>query len=141
MLRLLRIIIIQKACELGLEDCILTARNYFKDWMNEKSVNLIPKKLRPIVYCSAIKHGGKLEWKFLFEQYKSEMNWHSKNDLRFGLACSYELWQISTYLSMQLKEKYTMEKDCITGLRYAMVGSSLMTWNFVKENWDILFKK
>ena len=109
--------------------------------MNEKNVNLIPKKLRSIVYCSAIKHGGKLEWQFLFEQYKSEMNLNSKNDFRFGLACSHELWQISTYLSMQMNEKYTIKKDCITGLRYAIVGSSLMTWNFVKENWDDLFKR
>jgi aminopeptidase N len=135
--------IIKKACELGVEDCILTAKNYFREWMNnnDKLKNLIPKKFRSIVYCAAIKHGGKLEWEFALEQYKTEINLNSKENLRFGLSCANELWQVNAYLNMQLNEKHTQSKDCIGGLRYGMFSSSWLTWSFVKENWDKLFDR
>jgi aminopeptidase N len=108
---------------------------------NDKSQNLIPTQFRSIIYCVAIRHGGKMEWEFVFEQYKTEINLNSKDDLRFGLTCANELWQTNAYLNVQLNEKLTQSKDCITGLRYGMFSSSLLTWNFVKENWDKLFKR
>ena len=142
-LRLLRKDIIKLACELGIEDCILTAKDNYQLWKNDNTVNLIPKKYRSLVYCTAINHGSGTDWIFAFEQYKVEDNLNNKNDLAFGMSCVRDPNYINTYLSAQLNEKYTRVQDGLTGIRYALSNmfSTMLTWNFIKNNWDELFKK
>ena len=101
----------------------------------------MPKKFRSLIFCTGIKYGGKLEWSFVFEQYKSENETKLKKELQFGLSCSKETWQVNTYLNLQLNQKYTQEKDRLLGLGYAVSRSSLLAWNFVQNNWEELSKK
>ena len=92
------------------------------------------------MYCTAIREGGEKEWNFAWEQYKSETNANAKNTLQSGMSCSRQPWIISNFLSNQIGP-FVRTQDGISGLRAAAVKaeSNLKTWNFIKENWDLLF--
>lgn len=139
----MRRIIIQFSCNRGIEDCINTSKSYFKDWMNTPSVNNIPKNYRSLVYCTAIKYGSNLEWEFALEQYIHESDSNSRKELQSGMSCTREPWIMNKFLNYQLNDSITRKQDSLFGLSYAASHSysNLLTWNFVKNNWNELLAR
>ena len=111
--------------------------------MNDENVNSIPKNFRSFVYCTAIKYGTRSEWNFALDQYKKEVDSNSKKELQYGLSCSKEPWLINNFLNNQLDQRITRKQDAATGIIYSLFNpySNIITWNFVKNNWNELVKR
>ena len=135
--------VLQFSCKLGLQDCIVTARKLYQEWMNDENVNNIPKNFRSFVYCTAVKYGSRHEWNFALNQYKKEVDSNSRKELQYGMSCTKEPWLINNYLNNQLDQSITRKQDGATGIIYSLFNpySNLITWNFVKNNWDELVKR
>ncbi len=135
--------ILQFTCKLGSQDCIKTARRHFQEWMNDENVNNIPKNFRSFVYCTAIKYGTTSEWNFALDQYKKEVDSNSKKELQNGMSCSKEPYLINKFLNNQLDQRITRKQDAATGIIYSLFNpySNIITWNFVKNNWNELVKR
>lgn len=141
--RLIRTSVIQFACQRNLPDCVSRAVKYFSDWMTNPSVNNIPSSYRSLVYCTAIKAGSLKEFEFASEQYDRETDANRRNELQSGMSCTTEAWIIKRFLEDQINEKKVRPQDTLSGLRSAATKSNAnaITWNFVKENWNLLYER
>lgn len=138
----LRTNIISFACSRGVLDCVNKSKEYFTEWMNTNN-NQVPPNYRQIVYCTAIREGTEIEWNFVFDQYLNETDSNIKNTLQAAMSCSRLPWLISKYLSIQIDPSIIRIQDALSGLRAAATKpeSNLKTWNYIKDNWEILFAR
>jgi aminopeptidase N len=55
----------------------------------------LPRELKTIIYCQAIKAGGAEEWDFLWERYQRSNVGSEKAKLLSSLGCSSETWLLN----------------------------------------------
>lgn len=72
-----------------------------------------------------------------------EIESSAKDILHQAMSCSKEPWLIKRYLNDQLNETKVRRQDSIRGIISAArtQHGSLITWNFMKENWPELFER
>lgn len=64
----------------------------------------VPRDLRSVIYCTAIRQGGDREWEFLWAHY-NKSNVGSEQLLILGsLGCSREVWLLQRYLDWSLDD-------------------------------------
>lgn len=99
----------------------------------------IPNDKRSLVYCEGIKQGSEVEWDFVYEKYHNETDKNKRNQLLYGLSCSREPWLINKYFNMH--SHYS--EDSLMSLTYGLQHSHsyLITWNYIRENWNLLIQK
>ena len=127
------------ACRMGIYDCITKSNELFQGWMRNPSNNAIPLLLRAKVYCTAIKSGDQAEFDFLFNQYKKNDNSKNVPDLLNGLSCAKESWQLEKFLRDTFKNSNTTI-SCLRNI-ITKTSSHLQAWNFVKQNWEELYRR
>jgi aminopeptidase N len=105
--------------------------------INLQNFERIPADYRQFVYCTAIKHGSKIEWEFASSAYDTEMDASSRRKLQYAMSCTKEPWLITRYLNDQLNYTKVRRQDTILGLRYGLINSYShpFAWNFIKQNW------
>ncbi len=93
------------------------------------------------MYCTAIREGGEKEWNFASARYSKETDANQRNTLQSAMACTRLPWLISKFLNDQIDK--VRPQDALSGLRAAATKAegNLKTWNFVKDNWDMLFAR
>ena len=103
----------------------------------------IQPSYRYFVYCTSIRNGGAVEWKFASEQYDSETDSNARSDLQNGMSCTKEPWLIKAFLADQLNSTKVRTQDTISGIRLAARSQYAIeyTWNFVKENWNEFYQR
>jgi hypothetical protein len=76
-------------------------------------------------------------------KYLTENDLTIKKQLHKELAKTNNLELLEIYLNDQLNEAKVNREDCLAGIEYCIynLDAHLITWNFVKKNWDILYKK
>ena len=96
-----------------------------------------------MVYCVSIREGTEKEWNFAFDQYLKETDANQKNTLQSAMSCTRISWLISKFLNDQLNTSIVRNQDALSGLRAASsrAEANLKTWNFIRDNWDILFSR
>uniref|UniRef100_A0A1A9WJU5 Aminopeptidase N n=1 Tax=Glossina brevipalpis TaxID=37001 RepID=A0A1A9WJU5_9MUSC len=103
------------ACRLEILDCVNTAIRYFDEWKrstNPRTDNHIPVDIRPIVYCTSIRHGNKDDWNFLWKIYLESNVASEKHAIIFSLSCSYNGTLLRTYIEMTYdKNEYIKRQD------------------------------
>lgn len=59
------------------------------------------------------------------------------------MACTREPWLINRFLNDQLNDTKVRKQDTLFGIRYASVKplGNIMTWDFIKTNWNELFER
>ncbi|XP_034488262.1 membrane alanyl aminopeptidase-like [Drosophila innubila] len=62
----LRTKVLSWTCRYGNADCINRAKNYFN------SLSSVPKNIRSVVYCVALREGGSTEFEALYQKFKTE---------------------------------------------------------------------
>lgn len=99
--------------------------------------------LRPVVYCTAIKHGDQSEWEFAWNRYKNTTVSSEEEILLNALGCTRETWLLARYLEMSLDETTGIRKQDIFRIFAAisdnMVGHP-MIFNFIRSNYNRLKK-
>ncbi|XP_077980593.1 aminopeptidase N-like [Glandiceps talaboti] len=130
-----RINAIETSCRYGNEDCINSALNLYREWMQDPDINPIPSEYTDIVYCTAIRHGGPAEWQFAYEQSKLLLG-GNRRSLESAMGCSRDSWILMSYL-----EKYHSEensKTAIDNIRDKSSQGFSLTWDFTMKHFDEL---
>ncbi|PSN50097.1 hypothetical protein C0J52_04712 [Blattella germanica] len=89
--------IVTWACLTGVRSCVQKATDLFKRW-SEGQRNVIPRSLRGVVYCTAVEHGGKVEWQKLWEHYKNSSVPSERNSALLALGCTQDIQQLKRYV-------------------------------------------
>lgn len=128
------------ACSYDLPDCVYEAQRQFTDWMNHPNKNRISPDVRYIVYCTAIRTGGELEWDFAYSQYKQASVVTEKDILLQSLACTEVPWIIQRLLQYAITPEEIRKQETGTVLEKIAankIGRQIV-WNFVQSKWDYI---
>ncbi|CAC5387007.1 ANPEP [Mytilus coruscus] len=139
-----RRIVVALACKYGNEECIGNARKLYSELMElTDGTNPIDVNLRSAVYCTAIRYGGVEEWDFAFRKYKTSNVATEKDVLLLSLSCSRDVWVLSRLLKYALMPEEIRKQDAVSIIIYISrnpIGRCLV-WDFVRGNWDVIFKQ
>ncbi|KAE9538907.1 hypothetical protein AGLY_005489 [Aphis glycines] len=110
-------LVIAEACRRRIKDCTEQALDLFSRWMKTTDPdknNILPRELKPVIYCQAIKYGGVDEWDFLWERYQRSNVGSEKAKLLSALGCSSETWLLNKYLNWSLDDSIIRTQDAIS---------------------------
>jgi aminopeptidase N len=133
------------ACRYDVGDCIPKSVEYFTNWMLETEpdhINPIPLNLRPVIYCTAVRMGGELQWKFLWQRYVNSNVGAEKSMIISALSCSREQWILNRYLEWSLNSTLVRKQDAsivFGGIAKEEVGFYLAR-NFLFERIDEIYE-
>ncbi|KAF5302440.1 hypothetical protein FQR65_LT08529 [Abscondita terminalis] len=143
--KLLRSFIIQKACEYNYQPCLSWSKQQFYKWMNSEDPDKhipIPFGLRQAAFCSAIKIGGRTEWKFLWERTLYPLVSMANLKLFYnGLGCTREPWIISSYLSKTLDGTIALQNTKIVWKSLAHPVGLNVGFAYLRSNWKKIYKE
>jgi len=141
---LLRTKVVEWACSMGHEECLMQVRENFDEWMgdiNPDLTNPIDVNMKGVAYCSAISQGGEKEWDFAWERYENANVASEKADILNNLGCTKEVWLLNRYLDKSLNESLGVRKQdgykAIGGVAGNRIGRYL-AFNFLRENWSFI---
>lgn len=127
------------ACEVN-EHCQQKARSLFDNW-KQTGKNSIRPEHRFVTYCTAIEHGNRTDWDFLWRVYESEQNASEKDRLMKALGCSKELWVLARYLEWTFdKTKPIRRQD--GAFVFRMIAKNPyghnIAFNFMRDKWSTI---
>ncbi|XP_077977837.1 aminopeptidase N-like [Glandiceps talaboti] len=93
-----KVLAIDRACEVNSEKCIKEAKNVFSKWKKDKVKNEIRQDVRKTVMCTAIRHGGQDEWRFAYKELERTNDYSLKSDIVTGLACTQNVWLLQKFM-------------------------------------------
>lgn len=106
-------------------------------------IRRISPNLKSVVYCTAIRYGGQIEWDFAWNRYLETNVGSEKEILLHALGCSREIWILSRYLDWAITENSGIRKQDTTRVFSAVadnvIGQSLV-FNYFRHNWARLKK-
>lgn len=133
--------IVDLACQMDHPACIQQAQKYFSDWTSDPAkINDIPLNLRSIAYCTAIRNGYQAEFDFLFNKLnQEESGTKNRADFLLGLSCTSDPFTLNRFLN----DRFKNSRDIVTvlGNRLSKAFSLEPEWEFIKFNWDDLYKE
>ncbi|XP_046393612.1 aminopeptidase N-like [Ischnura elegans] len=149
--RHLRTMVMKWACRLDHEDCLSRSVKLYKEWMKSpdpNSQNPVPVEDRWVVYCTAVRKGGRKEWAFIWKRFKESTNDSSAAEVMLpALACTSEPWILNKLFSEILEvgeEKRVIRLQdvyiVLRGVARNPVASRLF-FHYIKNNWDVLHKR
>ncbi|KAJ8889378.1 hypothetical protein PR048_008877 [Dryococelus australis] len=101
--KLLRALILNWACNLGLDSCVTWARQQLVQQMSNASYRILPDVSR-VVYCTALRHGGVNEWNHLWRRYEASNVGTEQVLLISVLGCTAHEAIINRYLTLSISE-------------------------------------
>lgn len=109
------------------------------------NVLLLPRihpDLRSSVYCTAIKHGGQLEWDFAWKMSTNSSSAQDRDVILSALGCSRDPWILSRYLSFVLDPKSGIRKQDGRRVVSAVAnnpGGRRLAFQFILNNFEDMF--
>ncbi|XP_051948018.1 aminopeptidase Ey-like isoform X1 [Xyrauchen texanus] len=137
-----QIIALSLACRTGVEGCRDLTKSWFRRWMQNPDSNTIHPNLRSTVYCNAIAAGSAEEWNFGWQMFQKATIAAEAVKLRSALACTELPWLLNRYLEYTINPEKIRKQDATSTIGYIasnVVGQPL-AWDFVRANWDYIFK-
>ncbi|XP_063230245.1 aminopeptidase N-like isoform X2 [Bacillus rossius redtenbacheri] len=123
------------ACRLHMGTCREQATQLFREWMvtsHPDSENPIPRDLRSIVYCTAVKYGSEMEWNFVWERYLNANVPSEKNTLLSTLGCTRETWILRRFLQLAHTPDSSIRKQDSRSVFYA-ITNNIIGYPIAKE--------
>lgn len=141
-----RIGVLTWACNFGYDDCVQNAVKQYYNWRNTPNPNQnnpISPNLKAVVYCTAIRVGGQVEWDFAWERYL-ETNVGSEKDLLLrALGCTRESWLLNRYLDWTITENSGIRKQDASCVFSAVARNDIgqpLAFDFFRNKWSRLRK-
>ncbi|CAK9804071.1 Aminopeptidase N [Anthophora plagiata] len=141
-----RIGVLTWACNFGYDDCVQNAVKQYYNWRNTPNPNQnnpISPNLKAVVYCTAIRVGGQVEWDFAWERYL-ETNVGSEKDLLLrALGCTRESWLLNRYLDWTITENSGIRKQDASRVFSAVARNDIgqpLAFDFFRNKWSRLRK-
>lgn len=136
-----RIDVLNWACNFGHEDCVGNAVQQFNNWRhtpNPDVNNPISPNLKGVVYCTAIRMGGQIEWDFAWQRYRATNVGSEKDLLLQALGCTRETWLLNRYLDWAITENSGIRKQDVSRV-FGSVASNVIgqpiAFNYFRNKW------
>ncbi|XP_031788189.1 uncharacterized protein LOC100124285 [Nasonia vitripennis] len=133
-----------KACSLGHSTCVKESKSYFDNWRTKNQA--IPKNQRPAAYCTALKHGTKEDWEFLWTQYEKTNAAAEQVVILAALGCTKDTTVLEKYLLKALtsfQESKIRKQDIssvFSGVYSASPENAEYMLDFVEKHYEAVFK-
>ncbi|PFX22359.1 Glutamyl aminopeptidase [Stylophora pistillata] len=139
--KMLRPKVLFKACDYSDQDIILKIKTMFTLAMEEGK--MIPSNFRSLVYSVGVKEGGAKEWNQAFEKYLTTHIASEKDILLDALTYTRNTQMIQRCLNYSLDKTKISSQDTLSVISGVASNpeSWEMAWDFVRENWHILYKR
>ncbi|XP_026684101.1 LOW QUALITY PROTEIN: aminopeptidase N-like [Diaphorina citri] len=138
-----RVDVLNRACILGLKDCVQKALSKYQNWIsNPSKIENIPVNLKSIILCTGIRWGLSQDWDQLWTKYTQVTIASEKDIYLSALACSSEYWILSRYLEYALTESLIRKQDAprvFSLVSQSAVGHTVAL-DFLYNNWDRIKK-
>lgn len=131
---------VARQCHLEDENCLNKVKYEFTEWRRTGN-NVIDPSLRATVYCTAIEHGNRSDWEFLWKQFQGEQYALEREKIITGLSCSREPWLLHRLLSWTfLSDKGIRRQDgsSVIGTIFRNPYGRDAALNFLMENWSTI---
>ncbi|GAB1862315.1 Aminopeptidase [Camponotus japonicus] len=139
-----RIDVLNWACNFGHEDCVANAVQQFNNWRHTPNPNVnnpISPNLKGVVYCTAIRMGGQIEWDFAWQRYRATNVGSEKDLLLQALGCTRETWLLNRYLDWAITENSGIRKQDVARV-FGSVASNVIgqpiAFNYFRNKWTRL---
>lgn len=133
------------ACRFDVGDCVQRSVALFAKWMavqDPEVTNPVPKDLRSVVYCNAMRNGKEPEWNFLWQRYLKSNVGSEKVMIIGALSCTREVWLVERFLLWSLNSTSGVRKQDTTivfgGVAKSDVGFHLAK-SFFLENVEEIY--
>ena len=138
-------VVVGIACDYDLAGCVTSSTEQFKQLMSNPTVNPVLANIREEVYRTAIAHGGKKEWDFLFDAYLKEPNADERKVIMKSLACTRVPWILTRYLDLAFNETSGVRTQDVVYLFRAFKASNFeygrdVVFSYLIENWQRIHK-
>lgn len=121
-----KILINKWACRMRQEDCVKKALDYFNHWhisSDPDNENPVPRNLRSVVYCTAMQHGDKEDWEFLWQRYRNATTASTKQLILLSLACISDVKLLEKYLKLIFCSDFAVGKQEAAQIFTAIVNN------------------
>lgn len=133
-----------RACRYNVANCVSDAQKIFEHFqINPKNKEIVPKDLRSIIYCTAVRHGGEKEWQFLWEQYLTSNVAAEKSTILSSLACTRELWLLQRYLEWTIKPDSGIRKQDYSSIFSSIAANDVgyfVAQSFLQDHLKEIYK-
>ncbi|XP_017783439.1 PREDICTED: aminopeptidase N-like isoform X1 [Nicrophorus vespilloides] len=133
------------ACRFGVSNCASEASRMFAEYMkNPTNTEIIPKDLRSVIFCNAIRRGAETEWEFLWQQYLKSNVATEKNSIMSALGCTREIWLLKRLLDFTLKDNSGIRKQDYSSVFTTVAGNDVgfyIAQRFLEENIKDIYKR
>lgn len=136
--------VLSTACRYGHPECIEEARNAFRRWSTNPSLNQIPATLRPTVYCTVVREGSRSDFYFMWDRLAQEKVASETLNLLSGLSCTQDGSLIIWFLNQHITTNPVIRDQDIGASIQRVARSShgnKIAWDWIRDNWDFLFNK
>ncbi|KAG8193547.1 hypothetical protein JTE90_003756 [Oedothorax gibbosus] len=132
-------------CGYDYPDCVTKAQEKFDQWRKTPDdTSIISPNLRGVVYCTAVRHGGRAVWDFLWSRYAKEQIASEKDKFMYALACAREPWLLTRYLNWSLSSDSGIRRQDGSYV-FRSVGGKLygrdLTFNYIRDKWGAIFER
>lgn len=139
--RRIRTTVLNWSCRSPDSRCSHMSRTMFRTWLSGSQK--IEPNLRKIVYCTALREGGKVEWNFAYKKFLETRSLSEKIILLDALGCTKLPWLLSRYLDKILDDNSMRIQDA-DRLFESVVKNKAGTqiaFDFLRKNWNALIKR
>ncbi|KAG5885709.1 hypothetical protein JTB14_037729 [Gonioctena quinquepunctata] len=136
--RRIRSTVLDWSCRFSDSRCVHESRTLFRSWMINGQ-QILPN-LREIVYCTAIREGGEIEWDFAYKKYMESNSPSEQNTLLDALGCTRLRWLLSRYLD-KLSDGTSIRIQDADRVFESVAKNKIGTpiaFDFLRKNWDDL---
>ncbi|CAG9861766.1 unnamed protein product [Phyllotreta striolata] len=138
--RKIRMTVLEWSCRSPDSRCTHLAKTSFRNWIvRGKNVE---SNLRSIVYCTAIREGGEIEWDFAYKKYLESTSASEKDAILDALGCTSLKWLLSRYLDKLLSDRSITIQDAdrlFNSVVENKVGTQI-AFDFLRKNWNAIIK-
>lgn len=139
--KLLRPIILRTACECGETTVISKIKDLFHQAVTGHKT--IPSNLRALVYSIGVREGGEVEWNQVFCKYSTTHIASERRILLDALTYTRDPYLVQRCLKYSLDKGKIRSQDTLSVISNVALDPQTwrMAWDFVRKNWDILYKR
>ncbi|XP_066598523.1 endoplasmic reticulum aminopeptidase 2-like isoform X2 [Prorops nasuta] len=133
--KLLRIVILNSAVKIKLEDVAKPARELFDNWMLKGKH--IPPNIRDVVYGAGIKFGGEDEWNYCWKTYLKTQIPSEKQVMLHALGATSDPWLLQRYLLRSLDRETVRPQDvqAVISSVASNPDGQYLAWRHLKAFW------
>ncbi|CAH3110477.1 unnamed protein product [Pocillopora meandrina] len=140
----LRDLTLSTLCSHGNTECVNKSKKLFNDWSKVNGSKPIMSHLRKIIYYTAVKYGGQIEWEILWRKYKECKNAAEREKIISALGATRDknvLKRLLKKVLMSSAEVRPQDFIQIIGTVASNPDGRWLAWKFFDKNFKKIVKR